>query len=189
MLPTVFTGQVVKKAGVVWVQNRPLYVGHRLAGREAETLVISPAQAEQVGTQGTFQVNVMDSAGEGVQTFGFSWQGQRVAAWSPETFARIAQMQPIAQRRVLDQAAWLPLTTEMLSRGWLLGDVGDVVQRVTDLGLGQEAWIAHYVHTAIRRPREPYETEFDHVWRIKRALLEWLEDCAADGVGSLGSMP
>jgi hypothetical protein len=94
-----------------------------------------------------------------------------------------------AERWVLDQAAWLPLATETPSRGWLLGDVGDVVQRVTDLGLGQKAWIPHYVQTAIRGPRDQYETEFDHVRRIKRERLDWLEICDDDGVGAIASMP
>lgn len=189
MLPALFTGQIVKKEGVVWVQNRPLYAGHRLAGLTAETLAISAAQAEQVGTQATFQVNVLEQTGELARSCGFTWQGRRVDAWSPEVLERVVQMQPIAQRRVLDEAFWLPLTTEMLSRGWLLGDVGDLVRRVTNLGLGREARVASYVEAAIRRSRNQHETEFDQVRRIKRELLDWLESCDDDGAGSSGSMP
>ena len=188
MLPTVFTGQIVKKDGVVWVQNRPLFVGHRLAGLPAETIAISAAQAEQVGTQATFQVNVMHQTGDLAQSCGFTWQGRGVAAWSPEQLERIAQMQPVAQRRVLEQASWLPLTAEMLSRGWLLGDVGDLVRRVTDLGLGREGRVARYVQTAIRAPRGRYETEADQIRRIKGELLEWLEVCDDDRIVSLNSI-
>jgi hypothetical protein len=188
MLPTVLTGQVVRKDGVVWVQNRPLFVGHRLAGRPAETIVISAAQAEQVGTQATFQVNVMHQTGDVAQSCGFTWQGRGVAAWSSEQLERIARMQPVAQRRVLEQASWLPLTAEMLSRGWLLGDVADLVRRVTDLGLGREGRIACHVQTAIRSPRGRHETEPDQIRRIKGELLEWLEVCDDDRSVSLNSM-
>ncbi len=177
MLPALFTGQIVKKEGVVWVQKRPLFVGHRLAGLTAETLAISAAQAEQVGTRATFQVNVLDQTGDLAQSFGFTWQGRRVDVWPPEVLARIAWIKPVAQRRVLDQALWLPLTKEMLSRGWLLGDVGDLVRRVTDLGLGREARVASYVEVAIRVPQGQHETETDLVCRVKRELLEWLDGC------------
>jgi len=187
-LPILFTGQMVKKEGVVWVQNRSLYVGSRLAGLQAETIAISAAQAEEVGTQATFRVNVMDQTGALAQSFGFTWQGRSVAAWSAEVLERIARIPPIAQRRVLHQASWLPLTAEMLSRGWLLGDVGDLVRRVTDLGLGREARVAHYVQSAIRAPRRSRETEADQVRRIKGELLEWLDVCEDDQVVSIGSM-
>lgn len=180
MLPTLFTGQVVKKEGVVWVQKRPLFVGHRLAGLTAETLAISAAQAEQVGTRATFRVNVLDRTGGVAQSFGFTWQGHRVEAWAPEVLERIARLQPIAQRRVLDQTFWLPLTKEMLSRGWLLGDVGDLVRRVTDLGLGREMRVATHVEAAIRGPRDQSEVEADWVCRVKRELLEWLDGYEAD---------
>jgi hypothetical protein len=178
----------VKKDGVVWVQNRPLFVGHRLAGLPAETIVISAAQAEQVGTQATFQVSVMHQTGDLAQSCGFTWQGRGVAAWSPEQRERIAQIQPVAQRRVLEQASWLPLTAEMLSRGWLLGDVADLVRRVTDLGLGREGRIACHVQTAIRAPRGRHETEADQIRRIKGTLLEWLDVCDDDRIESTNSM-
>jgi hypothetical protein len=174
-LPILFTGQVVKPEGVVWVQNRPLYVGHRFASLSAETMAISEVQANHLGTQATFQVNIMDEAGDVVRSCGFTWQGQGVAAWSAEALACIAQMQPVAQRRVLEQASWLPLSTEMLARGWLLRDVGDLVRRVTDLGLGQEKRVVRYIETAIRAPRGRGETEAEQVRRLKQELLEWLD--------------
>jgi hypothetical protein len=180
-LPTVLTGQVVKNEGVVWVQNRPLYVGHRLAGLPAETIVISQAQASRVGTQATFQVNVMEPSGDVIRSCGFTWDGRGTEAWSAEALARIAQLRPVAPRRVLDPSFWLPLATEMLARGWLLGDVGDVVCRVTDLGLGQEAGVARYIEAAMRAPRDHREIEPDRVRRIKKELLDWLDRCDDDG--------
>ncbi|WP_218673759.1 hypothetical protein, partial [Candidatus Entotheonella palauensis] len=177
MLPALFTGQVVKKEGVVWVQKRPLYVGHRFAGLPAETIAISIAQAKQVGTQATFQVNVLDPMSDQAECFGFTWQGRRFHTWPPEVLAHIARIQPIAQRRVLNQAFWLPLTQEMLSRGWLLGDIGDLVGRVTDLGLGREAQVASYIEAAIRVPPGHHETKAGMVRRIKGELLEWLDNC------------
>jgi hypothetical protein len=189
-LPILLTGHVVKHEGVVWVQNRPLYVGHRFAGLSAETIVISEAQAKHLATPATFQINVMDQAGELVHCCGFTWKGQRVAPWSPDVFTCIAQMQPVAQRRVLERASWLPITTEMLSRGWLLGDVGDLVQRVTDLGLGCEAQVARYIESAIRTPRGPRETEADQVKRVKKELLEWLDVCTHEhNVSSRATSP
>lgn len=188
LLPALFTGQVVKKEGVVWVQNRPLYVGHRLAGLPAETTVISAAQAERVGTQAMFQVDVMDPTGGVVRSCGFTCQGRGVTAWSTEELERIVQMQPIAQRRVLERASWLPLSAEMLSRGWLLGDVSDLVRRVADLGLGRETRVARYIQTAIRVPRDSHETEADQVRRIKGELLEWLDVHDDDRAASIGFM-
>jgi hypothetical protein len=88
----------------------------------------------------------------------------------------------------LEQASWLPLTAEMLSRGWLLGDVADLVRRVTDLGLGREGRIACHVQTAIRSPRGRHETEADQIRRIKGDLLEWLDVCDDDRSVSLNFM-
>jgi hypothetical protein len=117
----------------------------------------------------------MDQGGEVVRSCGFTWQGQGSAPWSLEVCTCLAQVQSVAQRRVLERAAWLPLSTEMLARGWLLGDVGDLVRRVTDLSLGCEAGVACYIESAMRAPRGSHETEADHVKRIKQELLEWLD--------------
>ncbi len=117
MLPTLFTGQVVKQEGVVWVQKRPLFVGRRQAGLPAETIAISSAQAEQIGTEATFQVNVMDQTGALFRSYGFTWQGNRVRAWSPQELGRITQIQPMAQRRVLGRASWVPFSDEMVRGG------------------------------------------------------------------------
>ncbi|MEE9147463.1 MAG: hypothetical protein V3U27_08735 [Candidatus Tectomicrobia bacterium] len=180
MLPTFFTGQVVKQEGVVWVQQRRLFVGRRQAGLPAETIAISSAQAEQIGTAATFQVNVMDQTGALFRSYGFTWQGNRVPAWSPAELARIAQIQPVAQRRVLDRASWMPLFDEMLQRSWLPGDVADIILRVTDLGLGRDARVVAHVQGAIRAQRKPHEPEADFVSRSKREILEWLTQCGAD---------
>jgi hypothetical protein len=69
-----------------------------------------------------------------------------------------------------------------------LGDVADLVRRVTDLGLGREACIARCVQTAIRAPRHRHETEADQIQRIKGELLEWLEVCDDDRIESINSM-
>ena len=176
-LPTLFTGQVVRSEGWVWVQNRPLFVGRRQAGLPAETMVISATQAEQIGTMATFQVNVMDHTGALWRSYGFTWQGHRVPPWSPEDLARIAQLQPVAQRRVLDRSLWLPLCEAMIRRGWLPGDVADIAQQVTDVGRGRDAQVVTYIQDLMRAQRAPHETEAAVINRTKREILQWLAQC------------